>query len=47
MSTKIVILEFENHKFVRNLAFIKESTIQKEVNSIIETKRKELKKSEK
>ena len=36
MSIKTVILEVKNHEYVRNLAHINNSTIQKEVNSIID-----------
>lgn len=36
MSTKTVILELRNHEYVRDLAHINHSTIQKEVNLIID-----------
>ena len=38
-TTKTVILEPENHEFVRELAYNKHSTIQDEVNYIITRKR--------
>lgn len=37
--TKTVILEPQNHEYLKNLAFINDSSIQKEVNLIIEKKR--------
>ena len=40
MSIKTVILEPENHEYVKDLAFINNSTIQKEVNLIIDKNRK-------
>ena len=37
---KTVVLEPKNHVFLKDLAYLKDSTIQKELNQIVSKKRK-------